>query len=137
MFGATTLNGIPSGGFPWWDFTVRFLIRRRQSEDVSDKFIKFGTCNIHRGTCASRRGPHKFTGTCELKGSFKSELLTLFKCDGPVTDRKCRVRCLEKVAIDLITMIDGDFSEGRDLKLLKLTNCKGFDPNEIPLVREF
>lgn len=44
---------------------------------------------------------------------------------------------MEKTAIDLITMIYADFLEGMDLELLKFANCKGFDPNEIPLVCEF
>jgi hypothetical protein len=72
-----------------------------------------------------------------LEGSLQTELLTLFNCDGLVTDRKCRIRCLEKAAIDRITVIYDDFSERRDLKLLELAKCEVFDPNKIPVVREF
>jgi hypothetical protein len=72
-----------------------------------------------------------------LDGSLQTELLTFFKCDGLVTDRKCRIRCEEKTAIDPITVIYDDFLERRDHKLLELAKCEFFDPSEIPIVCEF
>ena len=63
--------------------------------------------------------------------------MTLFNCDGLITDRKCCVCFSEEVAINRIAVINDDFLEWRDRKLLELAKCKVFDTVEIPLVRKF